>query len=49
MDALYFLCLRLASRAAANDIIMESPLLKEDMPMLADVLPLAPASSSTTS
>lgn len=32
----------LASRAAANDIIMESPLLKEDMPMLADVLPLAP-------
>ena len=32
----------LASRAAANDIIMESPLLKDDMPMLADVLPLAP-------
>ena len=32
----------LAARGAANDIVMESPLLKEDMPMLADVLPLAP-------
>lgn len=32
----------LAARGAANDVIMESPLLKEDMPMLADVLPLAP-------
>ncbi|MDO5032659.1 hypothetical protein [Corynebacterium sp.] len=32
----------LASRAAANDLIMETPLLKEDMPMLADVMPLAP-------
>ena len=32
----------LAARGAANDVVMESPLLKEDMPMLADVLPLAP-------
>ena len=32
----------LASRAVAHGAIPENALLKEDMPMLADVMPLAP-------